>query len=88
MPGLADERRPAGITLEIRQAERAGSASETKDPSGRLPYHDRGPGIGDRVRQRGWQTACGGKTLSLSLSLFLPLVLLFYFTLNIDWTGW
>lgn len=65
---LADERRAAGVALEIRQAERAGSASETKDPSGWLSYHDRGPGIGDRVRQRGWQTACGGKSLSLPFS--------------------
>lgn len=72
MPGLAHKRRPASITLEIRQAERAGSASETKDPSGRLSYHDRGPGIGDRVRQRGWQTARGGKFL-VSLLLWISI---------------
>lgn len=63
MPGVADERRPTGSALEVREAERPGAAAEAEDPPRRLSYHHRGQRAGDRVRQRRWQAARRGKLL-------------------------
>jgi len=70
MPGFADERRTAGFTIEIRQAERAGAAAEAEDSAGRLPRHDRGSRAGDRMHKRRRETARGGESSSPFASSF------------------